>query len=778
MSLGLLACAAPPHQGLEAYYEVSLIESAQTQQRVHVRARFTDLEPGPTDFSMVNRWAGYSDLAKQVSWIKIGGSEAARVDVGQSPDTSPDYDAAYWRVQVPQSGKLELEYYIELSGQDGAVPSEVWHDHALLLSRSLFVTPAIWLDRPREHLGETVGVKVVSPADWPVYTAWPLGSGGGIYLPDSLEDLLDGAIALGHYHGYEMQEGPFRLRLLLPPQLEEGYARRRAMGLGFNILSVCRFFKRMPDLSEDTDLLFVAVASDGHGEPLTGDMLADDLILARTSADLPSTLDAIVLQQAIRLWNGGAVRAAERWSADAMSRDAWMMLGWTDYFAWKIPLEMGKISQIQYWNHLRHVTRMVARDPVLDTITLGQAEEQIENDPALRQFLCHKGHLLALLLDESLRARSDGESDLVDLFLRLDESHNYYATGCLVGEDEVIEAISEETHRDDAVLFIGLLQGVGALDLTSIPQLSGPPTGETHILPTADGLQLVYQWVDGPTERTAIYLSGGPGLPPYDWMYSAAEPLRYHVDVAYLEQRGCGRSARPGAGAYSLDAYINDIELLREQEGAERVVLIGHAWGSYCALEYAMRYPERVDALVLISPIPSFPRTVGSALEGLDEQVQEGSIDVDLPLDEYLRDGVHTYYDLALLIAALEQAKTFGEDPTMVQAAMQAAYAHYVDIALLPKGVPLENDEILPTLVARDRLLEYDLMEDLQPGDYPVLLLHGARDRTLSRPLLESLRGIMGGEIAEIAGAGHYVYLDNPSATVGKILSFLEANPR
>jgi len=38
MSLGLLACAAPPHQGLEAYYEVSLIESAQTQQRVHVRA--------------------------------------------------------------------------------------------------------------------------------------------------------------------------------------------------------------------------------------------------------------------------------------------------------------------------------------------------------------------------------------------------------------------------------------------------------------------------------------------------------------------------------------------------------------------------------------------------------------------------------------------------------------------------------------------------------------------------------------------------------------------
>jgi proline iminopeptidase len=751
-----LACAAPPHQGLEAYYEVSLIESAQTQQRVHVRARFTDLEPGPTDFSMVNRWAGYSDLAKQVSWIKIGGSEAACVDVARSSDSSPDYDAAYWRVQVPKSGKLELEYYIELSGQDGAVPSEVWSDHALLLSRSLFVTPAVWLDRPREPLGETVGVKVASPAGWPVYTAWPLGSGGGIYLPDSLEDLLDGAIALGHYHGYEMQEGPFHLRLLLPPQLEEGYARRRATGLGFNILSVCRFFKRMPDSSEDTDLLFVAVASDGHGEPLTGDMLADDLILARTSADLPSTLDAIVLQQAIRLWNGGAVRAAER----------------------KIPLEMGKISQIQYWNHLRHVTRMVARDPVLDTISLAQAEEQIENDPALRQFLCHKGHLLALLLDESLRTRSNGESDLVDLFLRLDESHNYYATGRLVGEDEVIQAIAEETHRDDAVLFIGLLQGVGALDLTSIPQLSGPPTGETHILPTTDGLQLVYQWVDGPTERTAIYLSGGPGLTPYDWMYSAAEPLRHHVDVAYLEQRGCGRSARPGSGAYSLNAYINDIELLREQEGAEKVVLIGHAWGSYCALEYATRYPERVDALVLISPIPSFPRAVGSALEGLAEQVQEDSIDVDLPLDEYLRDGVHTYHDLALLIGALEQAKTFGDDPAMVKAATQAAYAHYVDISLLPNGVPLENEEILPTLVARDRLLEYDLMQDLQSGDYPVLILHGARDRTLSRSLLESLRGIMHGKIAEIASAGRYVYLDNPSATVGKILSFLEANPR
>ena len=778
-SFGLMACAIPSDQGLDAYYEISLVESAQVQQRVHVRARFAGLEPGPLDFAMLDRWAGYSNLSKQVSWIKIGGSDAAHLDVDQG-SAVPMYPIERWRVQVPQNGKFELEYYVELSGHDGVVSSKAWDDHAILLSRSLFIFPGAWLNHLRDPLEGTVGVRVLPPKDWPVYAAWPTSSNGATYLPKNLEDLIDGAIALGSYCGYELVEGQFHLQLLLPSSLKKDFANRRATGLGFSILSIYRFFGTSPSLSDDMDML-VIVVDDGNVQGAagsTGDTLTNNVLLARTSADLPSTLDGVLQRQAIRLWNGGAIRAAERWSADAMSNEAWMTLGWTDYLAWKIPLEMGKTPPIRYWDHLRHVVRTLESDPALNAISLAQAEGQVQNDPALRQFVRHKGHLVALLLDENLRANSGGECDLVALFCHLLKTRNYYTTGRLVGEKEVVKAIAEMIQCDYADSLDLLLQGVGQLDVSTIPQLSGPPVGETQILPTTDGLQLVYQWVDGPSERTAIYLSGGPGLPPYDWMYWASEPLRSHVDVAYLEQRGCGRSARPGSGAYSLDAYINDVELLREQMGAGKVVLIGHAWGGFCALEYAMRYPERIDALVLVSPIPSFPQMVESALKELAGQVQEGSVVVDLPLDEYLQSGIHSYHDLALLMDALEETGAYGSDLVAVRDTIQAAYAHYMDISLLPEGIPLKNEEILPTLIARDHLLEYDLMKDLQAGDYPILILHGERDRVISQPLLDSLGAIMGSQVVEIPNAGHYVYLDNPSTTVGEILSFLGATPR
>ena len=791
-----LAGCQPSERMASAEYQIVLASpptAGQAQQHVIVRARFVGLDAGPLDFVMPRRWAGYSGLSDQVCWLRVSGSEGPNLEP-QDECIESDRDAderwntprtlatpartsfAYWCVDVPQDGLVQLEYCIRLSGQDGAVPSKIWAQHALLLARSLFVFPANWLSCMRAPLQGAVSVSILPPKGWPVYASWPADPDGSTYLPDTLESLIDSAVALGHYHGFELHDPPFHARILLSPNVPEDRAEQRAADLGRDMLSVYRFFGLAPKLSADMRLLAIVVADDLDGA--AGDGLSGNLVLVRSDTSLSAALDEAVRRGTIQLWNGGALRTAPRWSAEALTTQPWLALGWTDYLAWRIPYECDDISPTEYWDHLRPIARALGQDPAARTMSLAQAAEQLPDIPYLNEFVRTKGHLGALLLHEHLEAASNGERNLGTVLRRLCETHNYYTSGRLIGEKEVKRALADSAEGRPDEFYHELVYDIGPLDLSSIPHLSGPPVGEKRIVITPDDLNLVYQWIEGDSMRAAIYLNGGPGSVPYDWMYLAAKPLRPYLDVAYLEQRGSGRSSRPGSGAYSMDAYINDIEVVREQIGATRVVLIGHDWGGYCALAYAMRYPERIDALILMAPIPSYPRAVQSALREMLAQPDSGGSHVASPARQLFEDGVHTYDDLALATRLLAQAGAYGSDLNAVQASCERAYSHYVRIALLPKAVVLQNASILPTLVARDRLLQYDLMADLAPDSYPILILHGERDRMVPFSLIEALGEQIGGEVRRIARAGHYLYLENPAAVLGEIIVFLQNHPR
>ena len=48
---------------------------------------------------------------------------------------------------------------------------------------------------------------------------------------------------------------------------------------------------------------------------------------------------------------------------------------------------------------------------------------------------------------------------------------------------------------------------------------------------------------------------------------------------------------------------VEDIEALRTELGVERLTIVGPAYGGYVAQRYAMRYPDRVERLLLVSPV-------------------------------------------------------------------------------------------------------------------------------------------------------------------------------
>ena len=86
-----------------------------------------------------------------------------------------------------------------------------------------------------------------------------------------------------------------------------------------------------------------------------------------------------------------------------------------------------------------------------------------------------------------------------------------------------------------------------------------------------DGFDLYYTVVgsDGPY---AIILSGGPGEEVRS-MKGVADELGKRFRCVMLEQRGTGRSglSRYDATTINLNAYIGDIEAMREQIGRAHV---------------------------------------------------------------------------------------------------------------------------------------------------------------------------------------------------------------
>jgi len=68
--------------------------------------------------------------------------------------------------------------------------------------------------------------------------------------------------------------------------------------------------------------------------------------------------------------------------------------------------------------------------------------------------------------------------------------------------------------------------------------------------------------------------------------------------VLALDTRGHGRSPR-GEGAFTISRFAGDLRAFVDELGLERAYLLGFSDGGNIALTFALRWPERVCALVL-----------------------------------------------------------------------------------------------------------------------------------------------------------------------------------
>ena len=154
-------------------------------------------------------------------------------------------------------------------------------------------------------------------------------------------------------------------------------------------------------------------------------------------------------------------------------------------------------------------------------------------------------------------------------------------------------------------IITSLFRSILRVGRTSTPPM-GMPNGISELQPVE--LNGYPQWLlirgQDVSRPVLLFLHGGPGESNMWLAHYTMKELEHNFVCVNWDQRGAGKSFRPGPPLESMtiDQFVQDtialIELLRARFGQQKVLLLGHSWGSVLAMKVAAARPDLLHAVI------------------------------------------------------------------------------------------------------------------------------------------------------------------------------------
>lgn len=277
------------------------------------------------------------------------------------------------------------------------------------------------------------------------------------------------------------------------------------------------------------------------------------------------------------------------------------------------------------------------------------------------------------------------------------------------------------------------------------------------------GIQLFVQ--ESGQGMPVVVLHGGPGL-SLAYLAPDLQRLAERFRLVFYDQRGGGQSTVVSeAGKLTPDAFVSDLDRVRDSIRAGRVAILGHSWGAGLALLYASAHPTRVSRLLLVAPIP--PRA-DPYLDQFSAALQSRLTDEDkaavaaarerrrVATDEDLPDACHDYWRVFI--------KGYFSDPAAV-ARMRG------DVCAVPAPALRNFGTVNATLM--DGLGNFDWRPLLKSVRVPTLVIHGDRDPIPMEAAREWAAGLPAARLLVIANSGHFPFVEQPDLFFAASTEFL-----
>ena len=279
---------------------------------------------------------------------------------------------------------------------------------------------------------------------------------------------------------------------------------------------------------------------------------------------------------------------------------------------------------------------------------------------------------------------------------------------------------------------------------------------------TRGGIDLFYRVVGATSGDYVLVLSGGPGE-DISSMQGIADELGKKYRCIMWEQRGTGRSKLPkyDASTINLNAYMEDIEALREHLHTEKFIVVGNSWGMVLGLAYAGTHFNAVRAVVTLGSGPITYEYLGVFSDNQTTRLGPCEIEIRQFWREPSREAADPDRAAFERLRAAAIAYFYDRNKALQMAA-----------ELNPKDY---NFRVPPAFLNAEG--NYDIRPKLKSILAPVLLLQGRQDLAGEANICEAHALIRNSTLAFIDKCGHMPWLEQPGQTWKIVDDFLAHLP-
>ncbi|MBS4209497.1 alpha/beta hydrolase [Bacillus sp. FJAT-50079] len=201
-----------------------------------------------------------------------------------------------------------------------------------------------------------------------------------------------------------------------------------------------------------------------------------------------------------------------------------------------------------------------------------------------------------------------------------------------------------------------------------------------------------------------IFVHGGPGCSEIPYVRKYQDLLEKNFTIVHYDQRGSGKSYHflEDYSNLSTDVHVDDLlaltDYITKEFGQQKVLLIGHSFGTYIGIKAAEKAPNKFAAYIGIGQVAD---TVQSELDSLDYtvyQAKQANNKKDVEKLESLRESIvrgDTFTPRNLVRKYGGASRLIDDNMDYVKGFLFKPEYNLLDMIRFFKGVSISQDVLL-----------------------------------------------------------------------------------
>lgn len=267
-----------------------------------------------------------------------------------------------------------------------------------------------------------------------------------------------------------------------------------------------------------------------------------------------------------------------------------------------------------------------------------------------------------------------------------------------------------------------------------------------------------------------LFLHGGPGNAESLFAYAFQEKWEDIFTVVHWDQRGSGKTLTRNPDKYpTIDLMIEDlfqiIQYLKKKYSKQKIIILGHSWGSVLGSIFIKKYPEEVAYYIGVGQVVGMIENEHVGYEKVKELILQAKDWKSLNKLEVVGDYPGEKYDSKFMRKLGTIRRLQGKynlavkiDLSLFILIFKSPIFKLSDISALIKGIKA-NEKVM------EFLLTFDLKSESAEYKVPIYYILGANDWQTPYVIAQEYFSIINAPYKKfylIPNAGHMTMIDQP----------------